>query len=96
MWKICSLIVLTLSAVIGTLFFTGKFLTSRLENETDRHVFESWGPGTSFISTNSGETHVLDVGEGDVILLIHGSTGSIADWHVLTSRRDAATMAACR
>ena len=24
--------------------------------------------------------HVLDVGEGDVILLIHGSTGSIADW----------------
>ena len=24
--------------------------------------------------------HILDVGEGDVILLIHGSTGSIADW----------------
>jgi pimeloyl-ACP methyl ester carboxylesterase len=27
-----------------------------------------------------GETHVLDIGEGEVILLIHGSTGSLADW----------------
>jgi 2-hydroxymuconate-semialdehyde hydrolase len=24
--------------------------------------------------------HILDVGEGAVILLIHGSTGSVADW----------------
>jgi len=58
----------------------GKYITSQIETETDTHALASWGPGTSFLSLPSGETHILDVGEGNVILLIHGSTGSIADW----------------
>ena len=66
--------------IIGVLFISGKFLTNRLETETNTHALAPWGPGTSFLSLSSGETHYLDVGEGDVILLIHGSSGSIADW----------------
>lgn len=66
--------------LLAVLFAVGRVLINRLEPETDPHAFAPWGPGTSFISTPGGETHVLDIGEGDVILLIHGSTGSIADW----------------
>jgi pimeloyl-ACP methyl ester carboxylesterase len=66
--------------IMGSLYITGKIITSRIETETDPHALAPWGPGTSFITTSSGETHILDVGEGEVVLLIHGSTGSIADW----------------
>lgn len=78
--KIIGLFVLVLFLIFGALFITGKFLTSRSETETDPHALAPWGPGTSFLSTAFGETHVLDIGEGDVILLVHGSAGSIADW----------------
>ena len=78
--KILLGLVLALSLTLGAFFITGKFLTSRLETETDPRALAPWGPGTSFLSTSSGDTHILDVGEGEVILLIHGSTGSIADW----------------
>lgn len=65
---------------LGLLFAVGRFLIGRAEPETDPHALAPWGEGTSFVQTSAGETHVLDVGEGDVILLVHGSTGSIADW----------------
>ncbi len=78
--KILGLLVLALFLILGALFITGKFLTSRLETETDPRALESWGPETSFLTTRSGDIHILDVGEGDVILLIHGSTG----WPSLT------------
>lgn len=78
--KILLLLALAIFFVFGALFVTGKILTRSLETETDPHAFNSWGPGTSFLSTRSGDVHILDIGEGDVILLIHGSTGSIADW----------------
>ena len=78
--KFLLLFPLTLFFIIGILFITGKFLTNRIETETDPHVLAPWGPGTSFLSTPSGETHILDAGEGEVILLVHGSSGSIADW----------------
>ncbi len=80
--KILGSLALAIVIILGAFFFIGRVLTSRLETETDPRKFESWGPGTSFLSTRSGEVHVLDIGEGDVILLIHGSTGSIADWQV--------------
>jgi pimeloyl-ACP methyl ester carboxylesterase len=51
-----------------------------LETEPGPHALPSWGEDTAYVSLPSGETHVLDVGEGDAILLIHGSTGSLADW----------------
>lgn len=67
-------------AFFALLWAVGNFLISRIETETDPHTLAPWGSGTSFVQTSGGETHVLDVGEGDAILLIHGSTGSIADW----------------
>jgi len=66
--------------VFGSLAVTGKFITSEIGTETDPQALGSWGPGTSFIETRSGNVHILDIGEGEVILLIHGSSGSIADW----------------
>lgn len=75
-----ALVALGFVLILGGLYVAGRFLTSRIETEADPHALAPWGPGTSFVSTPAGETHVLDVGEGDVILLIHGSTGSIADW----------------
>ncbi len=58
---------------------TGRILTSRLETEIDPQALESHAPDTSFPSTRSGDVHILDVGEGDVELLVHGSAGRIAD-----------------
>lgn len=72
--------VVGLVLMLALLFGVGRALIARVEPETDPHTLASWGPGTSFVSTSAGETHVLDVGEGDVVLLIHGSTGSMADW----------------
>jgi len=66
--------------IFGSLSMAGKLITSRIETETDPQTLGSWGPGTSFLETRSGNVHILDIGEGDVILLIHGSSGSIADW----------------
>ena len=78
--KILGGLALAIVVILGAFYITGKFLTSRIETETDPHALAPWGPGTSFLSTKSGEVHILDIGEGDVVLLIHGSTGSIADW----------------
>lgn len=78
--KILGFLALAIIITIGALFITGKLLTRRIETETDPRVLAPWGPGTSFLSTSSGDTHILDIGEGDVILLVHGSSGSIADW----------------
>jgi 2-hydroxymuconate-semialdehyde hydrolase len=85
--KILGLLVLALFLTLGALYITGKFLTSRLETESDPHALAPWGPGTSFLPTKSGEVHLLDIGEGDAILLIHGSTGSIADWQESVAER---------
>jgi pimeloyl-ACP methyl ester carboxylesterase len=78
--KILLILSLTVCSIFGSLFVAGKLITSRLETVDDPRALGSWGPGTSFLTTRSGEVHILDVGEGEVILLIHGSTGSIADW----------------
>ena len=71
---------LALCTVFSSLFVAGKLFTSRLETVDDPRALGSWGPGTLFLTTRSSEVHILDVGKGEVILLIHGSTGSIADW----------------
>ena len=78
--KIPLVLLLALCILFGSLFVAGKLITTGLETVDDPRAFGSWGPGTSFLTTRSRETHILDVGEGEVILLIHGSTGSIADW----------------
>lgn len=78
--KILFIFSIAVVLVFGSLSVTGKFITSRIETATDPQALRSWGPGTSFIETRSGNVHILDIGEGEVILLIHGSSGSIADW----------------
>ena len=60
--KILGLITLALCFTLGSLFVTGRLLTRRLE--TEPRAFAPWGPGTSFLSTRSGDVHILDVGEG--------------------------------
>ena len=77
--KTLGLLMLVLFLIFGVPL-TGMLLTSRLETESDPRALAPWGSGTSFLSTSSGDTHILDIGEGDVVLLVHGSTGSIADW----------------
>jgi 2-hydroxymuconate-semialdehyde hydrolase len=64
--------------VIGSLFVAGRMLSAR--REPDPRAVAPAGPETSFLSTRSGRVHVLDRGEGDVILLLHGSGRSVADW----------------
>jgi pimeloyl-ACP methyl ester carboxylesterase len=78
--KIPLFLSLAVCIIFGSLFVAGKLITSRLETVDDPRTLGSWGPGTSFLTTRSSDVHILDVGEGEVILLIHGSTGSIADW----------------
>ena len=78
--KIFGFALLAIIIIFAAISVTGNFLIRRLETEPDPHAFAPWGPGTSFLATESGESHILDIGEGDVVLLIHGSTGSIADW----------------
>jgi pimeloyl-ACP methyl ester carboxylesterase len=76
--KILGLLTLALCFTLGSLFVAGKLLTRRLE--TEPRALAPWGPETSFLSTRSGSVHILDVGEGDVVLLVHGSGRSVADW----------------
>jgi pimeloyl-ACP methyl ester carboxylesterase len=78
--KILLVLPLALCIIFGSLFVAGKLITTRLETVDDPRALGSWGPGTSFLTTRSSEVHIHDVGEGEAILLIHGSTGSIADW----------------
>jgi pimeloyl-ACP methyl ester carboxylesterase len=71
-------LIVTLVLVLGSLYAMGLFLTSRLE--TVLRPTSPLGPGASFLATRSGRVHVLDVGKGEVVLLLHGSGRSIADW----------------
>ncbi len=61
--KILGIFALAIFLSLGALSIAGKFLTSRIETEADPRTLAPWGPGTSFLSTNSGEVHILDVGE---------------------------------
>jgi pimeloyl-ACP methyl ester carboxylesterase len=71
-------VTLAICLTLGLLFATGRILARRIETEPG--PVAPWGPGTSFLSTRSGRVHILDVGKGDPILLVHGSGSSIADW----------------
>jgi pimeloyl-ACP methyl ester carboxylesterase len=87
--KIFGLVTLAVCVMLGSLFVTGKLLTRRLETEV-RPLAPS-GRDTSFLSTRSGRVHILDIGEGDVVLLVHGSGRSVADWQEGFANRLAAT-----
>ena len=87
--KIFGLVILVVCFILGSLFFTGKILTRRLEPEA--RALAPSGHDTSFLSTRSGRVHILDIGEGDVVLLVHGSGRSVADWQEGFANRLATT-----
>ena len=64
--------------LLGALYGIGLWLTSHLETVES----ETLQPlqGGRFITTQTGRTHLIDVGEGPPILLLHGSGGSLAAW----------------
>jgi pimeloyl-ACP methyl ester carboxylesterase len=65
-------------AVLSVCFVVGSFLSAR--REPVARAAEPLGPGTRFLATRSGRVHVLDLGQGPVILLLHGTGRSVADW----------------
>lgn len=69
---------LMLALVLGVLFVMGRVQAQR--REPVARAAAPWGPDTVFLPTRSGRVHLLDVGRGDVVLLIHGSGRSVADW----------------
>jgi 2-hydroxymuconate-semialdehyde hydrolase len=73
-------ITLAVCATLALLFAIGRIWIHRVEPETLADAGGPWGPGASFLSTRSGRVHVLDVGEGPPILLVHGSGSGIAEW----------------
>jgi len=68
------------SLTLGVLFVVGKIWIHAAEPERLESVTGPSGPGASFLATRSGRSHILDVGRGSPILLIHGSGSSIAEW----------------
>jgi len=76
--RVAAIAALALLLILGGLFVAGKVAARRFETE-DRAA-APWGPNTAFLQTRSGRVHVLDVGRGDAILLLHGSGRSVADW----------------
>jgi 2-hydroxymuconate-semialdehyde hydrolase len=71
-------VVLIILAALLAGYAAGK-VAARLR-EPEEAALAAAGAGTKLVDTRSGRTHVLDVGEGDVVLLLHGSGRSVADW----------------
>ena len=64
--------------LLAVAFVVGILLARRYET-VERATAPS-DPETRFLQTRSGRVHLLDLGEGDVILLVHGTGRSVADW----------------
>lgn len=67
-------------AIVGlaACFVVGSLMS--LRREPVARAAAPSDPQTRFLVTRSGRTHILDVGEGPVILLMHGTGRSVADW----------------
>ena len=74
-------VAVTVGAVLAVLAgcFVVGFAMSIHREPVARAVAPS-DPETRFIETRSGRVHLLEVGEGPVILLMHGTGRSVADW----------------
>jgi pimeloyl-ACP methyl ester carboxylesterase len=71
-------VLLSLLLVLGLATCVGR--RQMAQRETVDAAVEPWSPDTRFLDTRSGRTHVLDLGQGDAVLLTHGSGRSVADW----------------
>jgi pimeloyl-ACP methyl ester carboxylesterase len=67
-----------ITSMVGAAFVVGSMLIARREPELVPTAPSE--PHTSFVETRSGRVNVLDLGDGEVILLVHGSGRSVADW----------------
>ncbi len=75
--------IISISAVlvvsIGAIgFLVGRVMMDR--REPTLRAQQPLGPNAAFLETRSGRVHYLDQGSGPVILLVHGTGRSIADW----------------
>lgn len=66
-------------AVALAIFFVAGRLLARRYEMVPRAEAPS-DPETSFLQTPLGRVHVLDQGDGDPLLLLHGTGRSVADW----------------
>jgi pimeloyl-ACP methyl ester carboxylesterase len=77
--KVLLLVTLLGVVVLFLMSAVGTFMNRKLET-----VARAEAPSdsdTRFVETRSGRVHVLDRGEGDeVVLLLHGTGRSVADW----------------
>lgn len=64
--------------LVSLLALIGSALMARLE--TVERAEAPSDPATSFLETRSGRVHLLDVGAGDALLLLHGTGRSVVDW----------------
>lgn len=72
-WTACgAALILIVLLLVGNLLIARVETVARAEAPSDSE--------TSFLETRSGRVHVLDAGSGDVLLLLHGTGRSVADW----------------
>jgi len=77
--KVTLFVVAGVVLVLFVLTESGSFMIRRFE--TVGRAEAPTDPETHFVATRSGRVHVLDVGSGnDVVLLLHGTGRSVADW----------------
>jgi pimeloyl-ACP methyl ester carboxylesterase len=73
-----ALATLATTLVVWGLFAYGSWITSRVETQDQSSLVPL--PGARFVQTRSGRVHVMDIGEGPPILLMHGSGRGLVDW----------------
>ena len=67
-----------IAIALGALYVVGTEMIAQVETIDSKDLTPA--SGAKFITTKTGRVHYVDVGEGPVILLMHGSGRSIADW----------------
>ncbi len=76
--KTLARIAVAIAALLAVVFVVGIVLARR--QEPIERATAPTDPEARFLQTRSGRVHMLDVGEGPVILLVHGTGRSVADW----------------
>lgn len=78
-WPLISLTVLLGAAVVLVVL---SWVGAARIREVEPMGYSSLSPlpGARFVNTRSGRVHVLDVGEGPVVVLLHGSGRGLIDW----------------